>query len=299
PEPPAPKVDRALRWTARRWLCDDLTFASAHEPICEDFGRRHAREYEANHRVHVRWLRRVGGRARPTMLYLHSWMQPNTAWEERRLLPALGDKLGVNVAWMQLPYHGVRRPKGSKFDGEYFWTSDMVRTVEAIRQSVCDLRSAVRWFGEATAEPVGALGVSLGGMIVLAGACFEPRLAFAVPVVAHLDMAAIMEEASLLARMRRDLRAHGWTGAEVEEYVRSLGLAELMPAIPKERILFIGGRYDKFLRPGRIEQLRRRWGGPAIVWFPGGHLGAFRYLSGKAASLRGFLANLEIGADPR
>jgi len=267
----------------RRGLsCHALRFESAHQPLCPVFDRRHREEYVANQTVHVRWVRHPTGDARATLIFLHSWMQPWTPFEDRLLLEHLARKLRVDVARMALPYHGHRKPQDSLYDGEYFWTADLVRTFEAIRQSVIDVRTLLGWLEAQTQREVGVCGISLGGMITLATACVEPRASFVVPVAAHLDLAAIMEEASLLKRMRTDLRARGWSGADVESYVQRVGLNDWTPVLPRERIFFVAGRYDRFLRPDRVIEIWRRWGEPAIDWYPGGHLGMFRYLRGTS-----------------
>ncbi len=293
PEPPVPpRVTIRPRWNTNEFLCEDLSFASPHQPLCEDFRRRHQAEYQANSTVHVRWIRHLARPDRPTLIYLHSWMQPDFKWEERQLLPGLARKLGVHIARMQLPYHGLRRPAGSRFHGEYFWTADLVRTIEAIRQSVVDARALIGWMDETGQGPVGISGVSLGGMMTLTTACVEPRLAFAISISAHLDLPAVLLEASLLTRFRRELATFGWGPEHVGEYLRDLGFADLMPAIPKDRILLIAGRYDRILRPERLDELWKRWGEPPRAWFDGGHVEMFRYLRGPVHEMRAFLVSL-------
>ncbi|MFN7950112.1 MAG: alpha/beta hydrolase family protein [bacterium] len=295
PAAPVPaRVTIRPRWNTAEFLCEDLAFASPHQPLSEDFRRRHEAEYEANATVHVRWIRHLARPERPTLIYLHSWMQPDFKWEERQMLPGLARKLGVHIARMQLPYHGLRRPKGSRFHGEYFWTADLVRTIEAIRQSVMDARALIGWLDESGQGPVGMSGASLGGMMTLTTACVEPKLAFVISVAAHLDLPSVMLEASLLTRFRRELATFGWGPEHVGDYLREVGFQELKPAIPKDHILLIAGRYDRILRPERLQHLWKRWNEPPIAWFEGGHVEMFRYLRGPVHEMREFIRGLGL-----
>ncbi len=271
-----------------------LSFDSGYQPISVDFRERYREEYRCNRQVSVRWIRHKRGGPRPTLVFLHSWMQPDTALEELTLLPILAGQLGMHVARLDLPYHGRRKPRGSRFGGEYFWTADLVRTVEAIGQSVWDARNLISWLLAREPAPVGIMGLSLGGMMTLYTACFEPRLAFAIGVAAHLELAGVLEDASILRRMRSDLRTHGWSPADVESYMALVGIADLEPAIPIERILLVAGKYDRLLSADRIATLWKRWGKPQIHWYPAGHLGIFTQFPGTIAVIRRFLQGLAL-----
>ncbi len=287
-----PHVTVTRRWRFAGLECRHLAFPSQHQPIAVAFRERHATDYQLNNRVHVRWLTHRDERPRPTMVLLHSWMQPDTVLEELTLLPWLARRLDVNVARMQLPYHGRRRPECSRIDGELFWTADLVRTFEAIRQSVIDARSLVSWLLANETHAVGAGGLSLGGMVTLALTALDDRLAFSIPVAAHLDFAGVLADASLLRPMRDELAQHGWGLAEVDAYIASVGLNALSPRIPRERILFVAGVHDRLLSAHRTHALWQRWGEPAIHWYDAGHLGIFTHLGGSVRVMRRFLEAL-------
>ncbi len=271
-----------------------LKFPSGYEPISPAFRERHEDEYRRNQRVSVRWIRHTHGGPRPTLIFLHSWMQPDTALEELTLLPVLAGRLGLHVARIDLPYHGRRKPRGSRFGGEYFWTADLVRTVEAIGQSVWDTRNLVSWLLARENAPVGVMGLSLGGMMTLYTACLDSRLAFAIAVAAHLDLAGVLGDASILKRMRSELLSHGWSPADVESYMAVVGIADLKPVLPSERILLVAGKYDRLLSADRTEVLWKRWGEPPIHWYPAGHLGIITHFPGTIAVVRRFLEGLGL-----
>ena len=124
--------------------------------------------------------------------------------------------------------------------------------------------------------------------------CCEERLAFAIPIAAHLDLGGVLEDALLLQPMREELTRYNWSPGDVQAYTRSLGLEEMMPRIPKEQIFFIAGKYDRLLHARRIRQLWQRWQRPPIHWYEGGHLGIFTHLGSSLGHSRDFLASLGL-----
>ncbi|MCA9773211.1 MAG: alpha/beta hydrolase family protein [Myxococcales bacterium] len=294
PPPQLPEVTIEKRWGLGGLLCEDLCFESVHRPIAPYFRQRHASEYQANHWVYARWMRHVGGRRRPTMIYLHGWTQFEPWLEEMTLMPAIARALDVDVVHMQLPYHGYRKPKKSRFHGEYFWTADLVRTFEAVRQSVLDARSLLGWLVDQGHGPVGYAGVSLGGALALCLACVEPRAAFSIPIVAHLDLPGALEEAPILYRMRKELREYGWGPREVADFFQAVGWYDMTPVISKERILMIAGKYDRFLTPERTTELWKLWGEPPIHWFEGGHTAIVGYIFRSIAVMKRFIDGLDL-----
>jgi dienelactone hydrolase len=179
---------------------------------------------------------------------------------------------------MQLPYHGRRAPKASRFSGELFWTADMVRSIEALRQTLLDARTLLGWLLAQDDRPVGVAGLSLGGTLTLTLACLEERLAFAVPLIAHMDLAALISDAPVLAKMRHDLKSFGWRKREFDDFARRFGLDDLPPKIPADRVLMFAAAEDRFFDPRLVRRLWRRWGKPAIHWYPTSHIGFLTHL---------------------
>jgi len=220
-------------------------------------------------------------------------MYPETFVDEFVLMPRLAKTLEIDIARMQLPYHGKRKPARSIYHGELFWTADMVRSLEAVRQSVHDVRTLIQWFTETHRIATGMIGISLGGIVTLATVCMEPTLAFAIPMGAHMDLPAVIEEASLLKLLRLELAEHGWKEEDFESYVRKVGFSDLKPSIPKERILLVAGLYDRFLTPERITDLWRHWDYPPIHMFEGGHVGLVANMQSTIHAIKEFLCDIE------
>jgi len=284
-----PKVSVRARWRLPGLVSEDLVFRSLHVPLEPRFRRRYLRRYRETHRVYARRIRPAAARRRPRLLYLHGYMQPETHIEEFALLAGMALQLNVEIIQMQFPYHGRRTPRGARFSGEFYWTADLVRSVEALRQTLLDARTLLSCLLAADARPVGVSGLSLGGALTLSLTCLEERFAFSIPLIAHMDLAALLADAPVLGRMRRDLRSFGWGHKEFEAFVTSMGWHRLLPKLPVGRILLIAASNDRFFDPRVVKGMWKRWGRPAIRWYPTSHMGFIAHLPEALRVMREFI----------
>jgi hypothetical protein len=289
-----PAVTVTARWRLPGVVSEDLVFRSLHVPIEPKFRRRYREDYPETQRVYARRIRPATARRRPRLLYLHGYMQPETYIEELALLTGMAMLLDVEVIQMQPPHHGRRTARGSRFSGEFYWTADLVRSFEALRQTVLDARTLLACLLAEDARPVGITGLSLGGALSLCLTCLEERFAFSMPLVAHMDLAALVADAPVLAKMRRDLRTFGWGMPEFGAFVERLGWNALRPKLPVERILLVAAAHDRFFRPSVVRRMWTRWGEPAIRWYPTSHMGFITHLPQALREMRGFLDELAL-----
>ena len=257
---------------ARGFVTESLSFASEHVPLCPRYRARHEREYAANATVHARWLHRPVGPRDRLLVYVHGWLEPGPFLEEATLLPMLARRLDVDAAHVQLPFHGKRNPRGALFHGEYFWSADMVRSLEAVRQSVLDVRTALGWFRARGYTEIGVTGMSLGGSITMLLACLESPPDWIAPIIAHLQLAEAVEEAPILWRMRADLERFGYDRAARAEIFRRLGLGALRPRLAPARQLWVAAEGDMFLTAPLVRRQWLDWGQPEVLWIPTGHM---------------------------
>jgi acetyl esterase/lipase len=283
-----PEIRVTRRWSLPGLVSEDLVFESLHEPLDPVFGERYRADYALNHRVYARRVRPEGARGRPRLLYIHGYMQPETPVEELGLLASMALFLRSEIVQMQPPYHGRRTPRGSRFSGELYWTADLVRSFEALRQSILDARTLLSWMLEDDPRPVGVTGLSLGGFLSAALTCTEPRFSFSMPLIAHMDIAALVADAPVLGRMRRDLASFGWTHDDFRRFVESLGWYELRSQIPPDRILMLAASEDRFFDPKIVESLWKSWQEPEIHWYPTSHMGFVARLPSVVRRMRAF-----------
>ncbi|HXQ23986.1 MAG TPA: alpha/beta hydrolase family protein [Candidatus Acidoferrales bacterium] len=284
-----PAVSVRERWRLPGLISEDLEFRSLHVPIERKFRRRYLEDYRETHQVYARRIRPATAGRRARLLYLHGYMQPETYIEEFALLVSMALRLNLEVIQMQFPYHGRRTPRGARFSGEFYWTADLVRSFEALRQTLLDARTLVRYLRDEDDRPVGVSGLSLGGALALTLTCLEERFAFSVPLIAHMDLAALLADAPVLGAMRRDLRSFGWGREEFGTFVTGVGWYELRPKLPVERILLIAASNDRFFDPRVVERMWKRWGKPAIRWYPTSHMGFLTHLPEALHVMREFI----------
>jgi len=294
PAPPAaPTVQRRSRWRVPGMQSEDLRFRSQHEPIEPAFRAYYAARRRRIHDVTARSIRPAGSRDRPRLLYIHGYMQPETVLEEVALLATMARSLDMEVVQLQPPYHGQRKPRASYFHGDLYWTADIVRSFEALRQTILDARSLLAWLRTEAPTPVGIAGLSLGGALTAALACLEPGFAFAAPFIAHMDVGALTRDAPVLAAMRSDLAKFGWAPSDLGAFLARVGWSELRPAIPVRRIHLFAASEDLFFRPELVRDLWERWEQPSIAWYPCSHMGFIAHLPDALRRLRSFVDALE------
>ncbi len=287
-----PRVRTRRRWSLPGFENEDLSFASLHEPIEELFrGHYHARSRRIQ-TVYAKRIRPSGTAERPRLLYIHGYMQPETVIEEHSLLSLMARALDVEIIQLQPPYHGRRKPRSSPYDGELFWTADVVRSFEAMRQTILDARTLLSVMLDQSPGPVGVAGLSLGGAFSATLACLEPRFEFSAPLVAHMDMGALLRDAPVLEAMRKDLARFGWTWADFGEFFRRIGWDDLEPVIPTNRILLLAAEHDRFFDAEVMRAMWRRWRKPEIHWYPTSHMGFVPHMASATAHLRRFIDQL-------
>jgi len=290
-----PTVTRRTRWRFGGVGSEDLSFASLHEPIEPAFRRYYHARRRRIHTVYARRIRGASGLERPRLVYIHGYMQPETLVEELALLTTMAGALDMEVVQLQPPYHGRRKPRSSRFDGDLFWTGDVVRSIESLRQTVLDVRTLLAWMRAESAAPVGIAGLSLGGAITAVLSCLEPGFAFSAPFIAHMDLGALIAHAPVLGAMREDLARFGWQVEDFARFVAQLGWNDLRPVIPTERIHLFAAKDDRFFHPDVVRAMWRRWGKPRIRWYPGSHMGFLPHLPDAINRLRRFVDALELG----
>ena len=288
-----PKVSLVPRWRIRGLASEDLVFPSLHEPIEPAFRRYYHARRRRIHTVYARRIRPDTAADRPRLLYIHGYMQPETLVEELGLLATMAATLDMEVVQLQPPYHGRRRPRSARLDGDLFWTADLVRSLESVRQTLFDARTLLAWLRAESPRPVGIAGLSLGGALAAALTCVEPGFAFSAPLIAHMDLGALVAHAPVLGAMRADLSRFGWSLADFAAFTGRLGWNDLAPVIPRERIHLFAAKDDRFFHPDLVRAMWRRWGRPRIRWYAGSHMTFLPHIPDAIGRLRRFVDALD------
>ncbi len=252
--------------------CWDLRFESPFEPVnpreTADY-LRHTR----NRTAHARYWKHEGG-PRPTIIAVHGF-SADPYWLNEWFfdLPRFY-RMGCDVLLFTLPFHGRRRERLAPFSGHGFFAGGIARINEAFAQAVHDLRIVMDFLiQEERAPQVGITGVSLGGFTAALFAAVEDRLAFSIPNVPVVSLADLVLEWKplgtwlrlALAGLRRPIE-------DVRRLVAATCPLSYPAAIPKERLMIVGGVGDRMAPPKHARILWEHWGRPSLYWFPGSHL---------------------------
>ncbi len=297
PQPVVPrdvKIKRARFTLGRPRVIDTLRWHSQHVVLCPHYRTRHAGEYWLNQRVTARWIHPRAAHRRRALIYVHGWLEPGPWVEEATLLPRLYEDLGVDVLHIQLPFHGSRNPRSALFHGEFFWSADLVRTVESVRQSIIDVRTLMAWLRTTQGyEQIGVTGLSLGGGLTMALACVEPTPDYIMPIIGHLKLGEAVEEAPILWRMKSDLEKFGIDHAARKDIFGRLALGSMKPLLAPERQLWIEATDDVYITAALVKQQWEEWGRPPIEWLEGGHMTFPLSINRVVARMQEFVRGLD------
>lgn len=270
-------------------------FPSAHVPLHPHEISRYFDSQAALHQFRVRTVRRRAGPVRRACIYLHPWMAEGTGWLDHGFAKLISQKLDSDVYSLEQVHHGLRQLPGSRFAGAHFFSADIARTFESLRQAVSDARSLANYLETlGTYDEVGIVGVSLGGTIATICACLNTNLAWCVPVVSHIDIADAVRHAPIAAHSRAQLRQFGVSLAELDRLNQALLSEWLRPAIDGERLFLIAGRRDICMRSRVVERQLERWPGVRCTWVDGGHITSLLKLGPHLAQARAHIDALPL-----
>lgn len=287
--PPLEDVEERSSIATRWHHTTTLSWQSRHEVFCPRYRTRYETEYSSNRKAWARWIKPDGEQRKECLVYVHGWLEPGSWVEELFIFPRWMRELDVDVLHVSLPFHGLRNSPGALFSGEYFWTADLVRSMEGIRQSIYDVRSAIEWLRRKGYSRVGAAGISLGGSLAMLLACLPPTPDYIVPIVGHLMLGEAVEHASILWRIRRDLERWGADRDQRFEIFDRLGFEHYVPALSPQKQLWIDAREDAHIDSRLVISQWEAWGRPHIHWIPGGHMTFPLHLREITAVMRRFL----------
>ena len=268
PPPPTevrtrPTQSGGVRYASLTW--DDGYECWPDEPGAERFA-----SYPRNRIARAAVLEHRSG-DRPWLVCLHGFGMGNPRTDLRafRALHLFRD-VGLNLAFLTLPFHGRRNP-GRGFP--QVPGPDMLDNIHGLAQGVWDARQLLQLVRARTERPVGIMGLSLGGCVTALTASVDDVDA-AVLLIPVADLGALVMDAA-----QGDER----TPAEFAELpVRARRLMDvvsplaLTPRVPPDRRFLVGGTLDQFVRPStQSAVLARHWDIPEPHWYHGGHVSMF------------------------
>jgi hypothetical protein len=253
-----------LRYTAMSWLDE-------YAPRPDEPGADRFRDYRVN-RVARATLLEHRSEDRPWLVCLHGFGMGRPGLDLRAFRALhLHRDLGLKLAFLTLPFHGRRNPGPAT--SPPMPSADVLDTVHGLTQAVWDARQLLAHLRTRTQQPIGVMGLSLGGLVsALVGSLDEPHaVLLLVPAV---DLPTLMTDAAAGGDMG--------PAADPESLERARPLfapispLRLAPKVPSERCFIVAGTLDRFARPTtQAVALWRHWGQPPLHWYHGGHVSLF------------------------
>ena len=255
---------RPARW-GRRWTYEHVSFPSGFSPRPDEPG---AARWGVSDTVHGAMLRHGDGTRHPWLVLLHGYGMGYAGIDMVGFRANhLHHDLGLNIVIPSMPRHGPRRHHHE--DG--LMSLDIVQSVHNLTQAIWDVRRLVRWVRSATGQPVGLMGLSLGGfMTSIVSSLEDVDLAVAgIPVV---DLEVLIHNHAPRPVRHRAERL----GLFGERSATAMGLVcplTMESRAPLHRRFIFAALGDRMATPEQADVLWEHWGRPPIQWYNGGHVG--------------------------
>jgi len=282
--PPAPRVIEEPRGKLpHEGSIVDLKWASEFEPSWAEV-RKDYLAHEANRFAYARLYRHA--RPAPSIICLHGYRSGSFFVEERAFVARWLYSLGLNVALLQLPFHGKRGG-----DRAPVWPSiNVARTNEGFAHAVFDLRALASWLRARTdGAELAMTGMSLGGYTTALFATVEP-LAFAAPMIPVASFPDLLWDHGEGRPERARAEREGITREMLRAAMAVHTPLERAPMLAPERVLVISAEGDRIAPPAHAARLAAHFRCEERS-FVGGHVlqlgrgDAFRALAKRLAAL--------------
>ena len=231
------------------------------------------RTFTNNSTVRARlWEHRNG--APLTLVAIHGWTMGDQRLNSLAFLPGVFFNLGLNVALIELPFHGRRKPDG---DAQFLFPStDVELTQLAMFQIISDLRQLGRHLKEERGHTaLGTLGMSLGAYVGNLWSALDP-LACGISLVPLVSMAELAWRLILKQFSREELKKHNLSRHTLRQLFSAHCALSYVPKTPISRQLIIGGRGDTVTPKYQLALLKKYWPEANFNWLSGGHSAHFQ-----------------------
>jgi len=270
--PPAIGSWRLVPQRAAGVSFEHLSFSSGYEPHPGEPGRERWLAHTPNRTAHA-WVVRSEDLTRPWLVCLHGFGTGTPAIDLRAFRAAqLHSEFGLNLLLPVLPLHGPRMSGGRSGDG--LMSFDLIDSVHGLAQAVWDVRRITAWLRAMGASQIGVYGLSLGGYTAALLASLEEGLACVITGIPASDLPALYRHHSP-DWMRKRAAAHHLWGPETARVHRVVSPLAMEPRVEWSRRYVFAGMADRMATPQQALALWRHWGEPRILWYPGGHVGAY------------------------
>jgi dienelactone hydrolase len=195
-----------------------------------------------------------------------------------RFISTLLAERGIGGLFVQMAYYGPRRPPDSRLR---LMSPNVFHTLEAVRQTVLDLRRATAWMEarpEIDAKRLGILGTSLGSFMSALTAEMEPKLGRVAVLLGGGGFVDAFYDNPQGAMFRKAWEALGGTKKKLADLIAPVDPLTYAANLKDRQVLFIAGKRDEIVPPKATVALWEAAGRQKIVWYDCTHYGAALYM---------------------
>jgi pimeloyl-ACP methyl ester carboxylesterase len=281
-----------IQWRLRNHVCtaEELnTYMSACEPVSRDQfyqvqdtpdvvrvgGHLEWRSpvesaFPENQTARARIFLGDGGFRAPTVIFLHALMSTND-FGYRRIASQL-NRRGWNAVLMHLPYHYSRVPRGY-FNGALALTSNLPQNAETLRQAVIEVRQLMEFLRTNGCPEFGMIGTSYGGWVGALVSFLEKEFRFVTLLQPIADIEHAIWESPAAFMIRKTLLAAKIHPGASRRHAHLTSPLDGRPVCEGNRVLIIGGIYDRIAPASVLKRLAAAWPDSQIALVEQGHFG--------------------------
>lgn len=195
----------------------------------------------------------------------------------RMMATSLAQKrIAALALWM--PYYGERRPPGSRVR---MISTDFDHSMEAVRQTVLDVRRAAAWLEsrkEVDPKRLGIAGTSLGSFMGTLAAEMEPRLGRVAILLGGGGLVDAFYDNPRAEVFRKSWEVLGGSKTSLAKLIGPADPLTYAANLKERRVLMIAGKRDEIVPPKMAEALWKASGEQKIIWYDCTHYGAVKYI---------------------
>nr|WP_092073414.1 alpha/beta fold hydrolase [Dendrosporobacter quercicolus]NSL48070.1 alpha/beta fold hydrolase [Dendrosporobacter quercicolus DSM 1736]SDM61872.1 Alpha/beta hydrolase family protein [Dendrosporobacter quercicolus] len=210
-------------------------------------------------------------KAGKNVVLVHGWRQGNQRIKDI-YLNALTSK-GYNIYLFTLPHHRNRQENLSSYNGEFFISANVERTITSMQQAVSDLRALILWLKSQSTAKVIVIGISLGGLIASLTATAEKSMDGMITVFSPNSLSYATWYSIPGKKIRQDLEQNGYIYDKLKIDWELFDTSNFELAIPKEKVLLFSALYDKYIDLQDATKLWEKWNRPQRLLYRCGHTG--------------------------
>ncbi len=231
--------------------------------------------FPENNIVHAVYYRPIGKGPFPTTIVLDI-----TGGDQSltRMISTYMARNGVGALFMQMAYYGPRRPPGTSMK---LMSTNLLRTLPGIRQTVLDIRTARAWLASRTEvdqHRIGVMGTSLGSLFTALAGAIEPRFDRIAVLLGGGGMVEGFHAHPQAKPVFSALANYGFDKDTIAFLLAPYDPLTWANRLKGRRVLMLEAANDEIISPEMAKNLWIAAGKPEIIWFECTHYGAIAHL---------------------